>query len=214
MALSNRFKEMKTRLAELKRHMLPRQFSPTGDYTERQLDRARGYRLLVHAEIESYLEDISRNKVTAAVKAWENDNKVSRTLIALLASYHSSWNIDDSTNHDEIIKLSKERKNLKESIRDVLKLAQKQFGSKVGNNHGIKQNNFKTIMLPTGLDLEDVDDTWLANLDSYGSLRGDIAHKTSKATKQINPQDEYKNVQGLLVGLEELDRKVNSLSIG
>ena len=38
--------------------MLPEKFSPTGDYSDRQLDRARGFRLLAHAEIEAFLEDI------------------------------------------------------------------------------------------------------------------------------------------------------------
>ena len=48
-------------------------------------------------------------------------------------------------------------------------------------------------------------------MDSFGSKRGESAHKTSSATGQINPQDELAAIQELLVGLEELDRLINDL---
>ena len=44
MSVSARFKQLRTRLAELREHLLPKSFSLTGDYTDRELDRARGYR--------------------------------------------------------------------------------------------------------------------------------------------------------------------------
>lgn len=63
MAPSKRFIELKGRLVELRQNLLPVKFSATGDYTDIQMDHARGYRLLAHAEIESYLEDVSREQL-------------------------------------------------------------------------------------------------------------------------------------------------------
>jgi hypothetical protein len=80
MLLSARFKEMRSRLKELRKHMLPTTFSPTGNYTERQQDHARGYRLLAHAEIEAYLEDVSRATVTEAIRRWKNEGQPSKLL--------------------------------------------------------------------------------------------------------------------------------------
>lgn len=208
MSVSSRFKDMRSRLAELRTHMLPRKFSPTGAYTDRQLDLARGYRLLVHAEIESYLEDVTRDVVTTAIQDWKNNQKPSVVLVSFLASYHSSWNIDEEVSNEEIIKIAKSRKNVKDSVNEIVDLAQKQFIQKVKDNHGIKDKNFKTLALPAGINVAGLDLTWLTNLDNFGSKRGETAHKTKRATGQINPQDEYTTVKALLKGLEEFDRQI------
>lgn len=211
MPTSDRFKEMRARLVELRKHMLPISFSPIGDYSDRQLDRARGYRLLVHAEIESYLEDISKDTVTNSIREWKSNGKPSTVLIAFLASYHSSWNVNDKINNEEIIRIAQSRKNIKDSVSEVIDLAQKQFIKKIKKNHGIKDNNFKMLILPTSIDIDKLDTTWLTNLDNFGIKRGEIAHKTKKATSLINPKDEYTSVKGLLAGLETLDRQICNL---
>lgn len=205
MPTSQRFNQMKHRLAELQKHMLPDNFSPTGDYTDRQLDRTRGYRLLVHAEIESYLEDISRSAITNSIRKWKTNKIPTTTILAFISSYHSSWSAEDNSNHDEIIKIAKTRINPKESISEIIDLAQKQFTKIVQNNHGIKTKNFNSLIMPTGIDIGILDPTWRANLDNFGTLRGEIAHKTKIATNQINPKDELTTVRDLLRGLKTLD---------
>lgn len=54
------FKKFKKRVNQIKKHFLPKKFSPTGAYSEREYDRVRGYCLLVHAEIEALLETITK----------------------------------------------------------------------------------------------------------------------------------------------------------
>jgi hypothetical protein len=207
MPVSDRFKELRSRVSELRKHMLPEKFPNTGDYTDQELDSARGYRLLVHAEFESYLEDISKDVVTKAISKWKNNKTPSTTLIAFLALYHSSWNVNDEVTNNEIIEIAKSRKN-KDSVEKVIELAQSQFTQKIKDNHGIREKNFKTLILPTGIDLCDLDGTWLANLDSFGGLRGEVAHTAKRATSRINPEDEYNRVELLLVGLEQLNHKI------
>ncbi|WP_281244070.1 HEPN domain-containing protein [Ectothiorhodospira marina] len=199
---------MRTRLSELREHMLPSKFSPTGTYSDRQLDRARGYRVLVHAEIESYLEDVAREAVTKAIREWKSARKPSMILVSFLAAYHSGWDTDDERANEDIIKLAKARCRVKGSVDEAIDIAQRQYVKRVRDNHGVKEKNFKGLMLPLGVVVEELDATWLTNLDSFGANRGETAHKTKRASGQINPEDEYKVVRKLLDGLKELDEKI------
>ncbi len=208
MPTSIRFKEMRARLNELRHHMLPAKFSPTGDYSDRQLDRTRGYRVLVHAEIESYLEDVAREAVTQAIQKWKNNKKPSTILLAFLAAYHSGWNSNDDRENEEIVRLAKARSRVKDSINEAIDIAQKQYITNVRDNHGVKEKNFKRLIIPLGIEIDELDGTWLTNLDNFGASRGETAHKTKRATGQINPEDEYKTVQSLVKGLKELDEKI------
>ncbi|MCE9663907.1 hypothetical protein LY622_10670 [Halomonas sp. M5N1S17] len=208
MPTSIRFKEMRARLTELRHHMLPAKFSPTGDYSDRQLDRTRGYRVLVHAEIESYLEDVAREAVTQAIQKWKNNKKPSTILLAFLAAYHSGWNSNDDRENEEIVRLAKARSRVKDSINEAIDIAQKQYITNVRDNHGVKEKNFKRLIIPLGIEIDELDGTWLTNLDNFGASRGETAHKTKRATGQVNPEDEYKTVQSLVEGLKELDEKI------
>ena len=194
--------------------MLPKVFSPTGEYTSRQEDRARGYRLLVHAEVESYLEDISRETVTNAIKKWKSEKKPSQIMISFLASYHSSWSATNELDNEEIINIARSRKNVTDSVNEIVELAQLQFTKKLKNNHGIKDKNFKTLIVPLGIEINELDATWLTNLDSFGTRRGDVAHKSAHTQGTINPQDELNAVSNILIGLEELDRKIHKINLG
>jgi hypothetical protein len=212
MALSNRFKELRRRLNELRAHLLPAKFSPTGDYTDRQQDRARGYRLLAHAEIESYFEDISRETVTNAIIEWKRNTKATNTIVAFLASYHSSWSVSDDIKNDEVIKIAKSRVN-KDSVAEIINLAQTQFTQRLKENNGIKEKDFKTLMIPTGIDVSSLDQTWLTNINSFGTKRGEVAHHSKGTQGSLNPRDEFDTVKALLLGIEKLDRLLMQLRI-
>lgn len=211
MSLSKRFKEMRDRLRELRMHMLPEKFSLTGDYTERQLDRARGYRLLVHAEIESYLEDVVKQASINGISKWKNNNKPSVMLISFLASFHSNWDAVEEFGTEQINRSPKPR-NIGEKVNEIINLAQIQYINIIKNNHGVREKNLKSLICPIGIEMDDLDQTWISNLDSFGSLRGEVAHNTKKTTAQINPSDEHERVKALLIGLRDLDSKIFLLS--
>ena len=85
---------LQSRLSELRKNMLPATFSPTGDYSARQLDRSRGYRMLVHAEIEAFLEDVTFAAARKGVSEWVQTKKVSDCLFCLMVNYHSGFIIE------------------------------------------------------------------------------------------------------------------------
>lgn len=160
--------------------------------------------MLVHAEIESYLEDIVKETITDCIRNWKSNRKPSSLLIAFLASYHSSWNVNDKTSNEEIIQIAKSRKR-KDSVSEIITAAMGQFVKIIEGNHGVREDNFKSLILPTGVDIDQLDQTWLTNLDNFGKLRGEIAHKTKRTTTQVNPKDEFDRVKSLLRGLRDLD---------
>lgn len=211
MALSKRFSELRKRLSELRKHMLPTKFSPTGSYTDRQQDRARGYRLLAHAEIESYLEDIVRAIVTDKISAWKNGRAPSNLLLAFLACYHSGWSEYDEEHKLRIIELARARKKINDTVEEIIDQAQAQFIQQLKNNHGVREKNLKMLVLPTGVDIEDLDNTWISNLDDFGKRRGDVAHHTKTTIGSINPEDEYNRVETLIKGLRDLDNKLKEV---
>ncbi|RVP97115.1 HEPN domain-containing protein [Sinorhizobium meliloti] len=206
MAKSARFMELRRRLADLRRHMLPANFSPTGDYSDRHLDRARGYRLLAHAEIEAFIEDITLGTAKTAVSNWSSSKKPSDVILCLLAHYHGGYD----TGAGEVFPVAS-RPKTKEAIKEIVQVALKQYVALHDQNHGIREDNFNKLVLPIGIRRDELDPTWLTDLDQFGKRRGDVAHKTVKAHQQIDPRAELQDVNKLLVGLELLDSLVQKL---
>ena len=64
------------------------------------------------------------------------------------------------------------------------------------------------LIIPTGIDSSALDPSWIANLNSFGSKRGEIAHTSKKPSDAINPQDELRVVRNLIAGLKELDERI------
>ncbi len=209
---TKRFKELSKRVNELRRNMLPKDFSKTGTYSDRVQDRARGYRLLIHAELEAYLEDISKNVVVDRIREWKKNRTPSNLLLAFLACYHSGWIEYDENHNLKLIELARSRNKIKEKIEEIIDQAQDQFVKRLKYNHGIREKNLRTLILPTGIELKELDPTWLADLDDFGKQRGDIAHQ-SKGKTAINPEDEYNRVKNLMVGMKELDKRLNDITI-
>lgn len=205
MALSNRYRLLTHRVAELRARFLPRPFSPTGSYTDRVLDRARAYRLLVHAEIESYLEDRGREIALTVLQRWESDKKPRAVLISLL-SFHlcqSRLTVQqireayDGRGHD---------------TEAHLKAAGQGYNHQLGSNNGVKEENVLRILMPLGLNGSDIDRTWLSTLDSFGTARGETAHKSIGMHHPIDPKSEFDTVAVIIKGLKEIDKRLTDLA--
>ena len=84
---SSQYRALRTRIRELRLYLLPKQFNPTGSYSPRQYDRARAFRLLTHAEIEWYLEQIVFETANKAYAIWSTRGIITDPIVAMLA-YH------------------------------------------------------------------------------------------------------------------------------
>lgn len=168
---TERFIMLENRLAELRSNMLPEEFSPTGDYSERELDEARGYRLLAHAEIESYLEERSRAAILNSVRNWIKHKKPSKIVFSLISSYHICWDLNPATSDEETVKLLKKRAKITNSIDELVQDAANKYIKATEDNHGVREKNIRTLLTPLGIDLSDLDNEWKVNLDNFGKKK-------------------------------------------
>lgn len=201
---SARYRELERRVNKLRSRFLPRKFSPTGDYSDRQLDHARGYRLLVHAEIEAFLEERAQQIVNTSIKGFQADRRPRHLLMSLL-SFHLVRGQLDAEHFKELF----DRGAIYSD--EALNTAQTAYNRALAQNHGIKEHNVLQILLPLGVECKKIDAGWLSTLDTFGTRRGEVAHKSIKAHQVINPEDEYKTTQILLKGLKDIDDELNKI---
>ena len=83
MSNSRRYHQLAKRISIIHDSYLPN-INSTGNYSRKEQDDLRAFVLLVHAEIESYFEEISESKVKAAFKNWQNSRTKSNVLLALV----------------------------------------------------------------------------------------------------------------------------------
>jgi hypothetical protein len=192
MPQSARLLELKKRLTILRRHLLPADLSATGSYSLRVLDRTRGYRVLVHAEFEAYLEDRCWAVASGAIQQWKLDKKPRHVLMSLLTRCGP-----DASNG--------------QTLADRIGKAGNGYHHLIQNNHGIRESNLMSLLQPVGIELTDLDGTWVSTVDSFGKARGEVAHTAVGAQRPIDPRTELTTVKQLRDGFGDLDELINSL---
>jgi hypothetical protein len=212
MPKSVRFRTLTRELNKLKKQFLPK-ISPTGLYSDRQLARTLAYRVLAHAEIESYLEDRAWEVVLNAKSAWDNTGKTSHALICLLG--FSSLTMDkppDTLNKPIRVGQDQHDKQLK--ISKKIALSVNSFRKVIENNHGVKEKNILALLLPIGIDSDDLDSAWLATMNTFGKKRGIVAHTSATSYITVQPPDpatELNTVQQITQELFKIDQLINNL---
>lgn len=201
---STRFQELKKRVRELKLHLLP-DFSPTGTYTVRQLDRVRGYRLLVHAEFEAFLEDRVRQVANGVLNKWSTDKKLRPALFSLLSFYLKQ----EIVSHKQ---LKDEYAGTRKRINDCLTEANQSFNAAVTQNNGVREKDILRLLFPVGLKNTEIDGVWLSTIDSFGVNRGEVAHTSFKTHQPLDPKNEFETVKIILEGLKEIDSILTKLA--
>jgi hypothetical protein len=211
---SARLGQLTEQLDLLRRHLLPEKFDPTGLY-DRQDEvstMALAYRVLAHAEIESYFEDQAWEVVREARSAWERGH-VSRVALCLMAFSGKTMDLPPAT-------LQPPTENKRKAWPALVDVGEKlvplttNFHNFVRNgNHGVKEKNLLSLLLPIGVDCNRIDPTFLAAMESFGALRGIAAHSSVKSstTKGIDPEEELKRVRALLPGIQVIDAELERL---
>ena len=209
MPTSQRYKQLRQELARLRRHFLPSKWDPTGQYSDRKIDRARAYRILAHAEIEYFIENICLDVVNREYNAWTASKKPSYVVtclaIASMAGWEDAETADLEAKYVSPIKIRRDD----DSIIQIVERSVKQYRYIVKNNNGIKKRDIKRLIMPLGISLADLDATWLNSMESMAGRRGLLVH-TSRVgvTTPPDPLSEKQTVDGLMEGLRQLDQVV------
>lgn len=205
---SARYKDLESALKKLRTGLLPKRFEPTGTYARAYAVhlRAVSFRLLMHAEIESFLEDRASELASVAWMAWKSARLTTDPIVALLAFAGLESSKAPS-------KLGGDPLNQKayDDMAVVLERANSVWRYDHKNNHGVKEPNVLSLFLPLGISSTSLDPVLLADLSSYGALRGEVAHQSSAfVTNYADPQVEYKKARALVADLTKLDEAVDA----
>jgi hypothetical protein len=203
---SPRHDAMKEAVEKFRKALLPRKFEPTGNYVEAHHIHVRSisFRIVVHAEMEAFIEDRTSDLLTVAWTEWTGRRVTTDVVVGLLAyggvsTYLPPDSLGGSANQQSY-----------NDMHIVIQKAQNVWRQNHKNNHGIKEENVLTLVLPLGIKHTDLDTALLADLSSYGSERGRVAHSSNAFTKHYaDPKVEYDRAVALVADLEKLDQLIS-----
>lgn len=206
---SQRFEQLEERLCELRAHLLPDPFDPTGSYEDEDKvsTSVLAYRVLAHAEIEAYFEDRALETAQEARKAWLTRQHLSRVALCLVAfSGREMARPPDSLEAptDNKRKTWPTLIDIGERLNPIIASYHRLVKEE---NHGIRERNLLSLLLPLGIEHSALDPTFLANMDSFGQLRGAAAHTSSRRAVRsaADPADEFNRVASLTDGIKSID---------
>ncbi|MGO7909761.1 hypothetical protein AB9E09_34340 [Rhizobium leguminosarum] len=212
---SGRFAILRDRIEELRRLLLPWRFDPTGSYRDplRVTTRALSFRVLAHAEVETYLEDRVLEIATTALKSWEDSRFVSVATIHLMGFSGKAMELPPSTLFTSDQGKQKDW-HTRTAIDDRFARCVSDFQRRVRNeNHGVKERNIMEMLVPVGFDMGKCDALFLQSMNSFGEARGAVAHSSGKShvQKAVDPKSEYEVLQSILTSLLQVDLEFNRI---
>lgn len=211
---SARYLQLSKAVQDLRRLLLPRNFSATGTYRSpmQMHRRVASFCILAHAEIEHFLEDKALELCSAGTDAWKTHRIANDVVVGLLGFSGRRT----ETPPKELLPKRK-RKKLKgqqpspkyTDLKEPVMLARAYWDGVHEGNHGIKEEHLLELFLPLGLPPSSFSPTLLGSLTTFGGTRGDLAHKSSvAATTLLDPAVQYKDATDLVNELEALDTLV------
>ena len=192
---TNQFKELKRRIDYLKKHNLPVE-NPSGHYSKKEQDEMRSFLLLSHAEFEHYFENVGKQTAKNALDNWIADHNYKSKVLLYLASFIEST----------------ERIKKADTSEGKIKAIYGHYIEILKNNNGIKRDNILNILCPIGIELDQIDNTWLNTITSFGTIRGEVAHTSASTQNLRDPNDILKDVNYLIAELSKIDEIIKKLS--
>ena len=199
---TKQYDHLKERFSILRSIFLPHDFSPTGDYRDEIFEMARAYKVLTHAELEYYFEQIGMAIAKNAYQEWEDKGVVSKSLVALTVYYSGQYASipDQKTGNNSDIGLKvRVNKAFTEYCRNVN-----------AENNGIKEKNLLKLFLPIGIELDSIPDALIIASNNYGIIRGEIAH-TTRTKQNLTPEDALAAADDILNEVKTFDQTIEAL---
>lgn len=163
---------------------------------------------MCHAALEKYCEEVAANAVENRVKKFRASGDVSEMLVTLAVARMISWHTGEPD--DDVLTFAKVSRP-DELMREAVFHAVGKYRDILRQNNGIKVKNLKRIFLPLGVNFRELDEAWLAGMESFGTARGEIAHSSIGLLHPVDPASERDTVMSLYAGLAALDGQVVKL---
>ena len=201
MTTSKRWRELKHQVDVLRKHFLPDPFTPLGTYPRMPRVRAqtRAFLVLSHAEVEGYLEEWAKDIARACETAWTSSGRATGPLPFLFTTLAERVEVPTTLSGPTA-------KDCPRRLTEAsVKVFQKYY-KQIRDNNGIKERSVLALFGPLGVPATALGSTLLPNLESFGTLRGEVAHQSSKAVRRVlDPETEYKRVVDLVNDLGPFD---------
>lgn len=208
MPASPLFTALSTRVANLTATMLPPTRADLA-YTEAEYDRVRGYILLIHAEIESFVETRVIDEMRARHDDWVSTGKANNVVMGMLAFSDGAWpSVIGSLDAPGSV----DRKWEARDVEARLKICLTQCHRQSKENHGIKAKDTLALLLRLGFRASEIEKDLISEMDSFGTYRGEFAHNAvQRVTRVPDPVVTRKRVESILEKLQILDAKISSI---
>lgn len=198
MATSRRLKQLLSRLTFLENNILPAE-RVDGNYSKREQDLIRSFLLLTHAEIEAYLEDVAKTRVTKSLSDWNSSRIKSNCIKSVISFVGNDLKFDNDVHSNNI------QYRINKTVAHYMSTV-------VDKNHGIKEKNILKVLLPLGIEINELDQTWLSVMESFGSARGLIAHSSFNVQTSIDRNTELNRIKNqILPELTKIDLLIKKL---
>lgn len=187
----------------LRKAFLPKVYDPTGTYAQTVYDKTTAFRLMSHAEFESYLEDIVKQTVDVALARWMADRTASVPILCIVASFEGKDKVNSFSDDPN--------KTRPPSISTFVNKCYAHFEHNIGNNNGIRMKNLLSLLVQVGLEESDLDAAWIGSVDAYGAHRNVVGHSSGAVAYQADPKTAFDTSEAICVGLREVDQRLIKL---
>jgi len=157
------------------------------------LDKLAAFRLLIHGEIEDFLEAKAKANVAIIAARLASNTIWMRQSPELLAVAIALNKTLPGQAHLEQAKFSGFVSELLDCAKDAIK-----------RNNGVKTSSFILLSLLSGKTIDEIDVALSNSLNSYGENRGDVAHKSVTHSTTLNaPSTELATARSLVKQIAE-----------
>ncbi|HEY3545161.1 MAG TPA: hypothetical protein VGK17_03615 [Propionicimonas sp.] len=147
--------------------------------------------------MEACLEDIARDALLGSMRRFKSDGSVRRPLVAVSGYFGAGV-------------LGSEKVAASDFI-EVLERAVGAYVSRLKTVNGVRERDLHRVLYPVGIVATDIDPVWLAEIDSFGKSRGDVAHQSVLTQRPPDPVREKQLVARLVTGIGTVDRRLQEL---
>lgn len=166
----------------------------------KELDMIASFKLLMHAELETFIEDRVSFAVRQSLDMWINRKLVTKCLLNLVIRWYPYFEKDKN-----IYSLPPTT----DVVKNLLELCSRRANDEIRENNGIKQHGFTKLAYSAGFLAEDLSGTLLASLESYGKTRGDVAHAAVGRVQTLkDPRVEASEAKQLVELLKQFDEDI------
>jgi hypothetical protein len=174
------------------------------------VDRLHAFRLLAHSEVQAYLDDLT----TLLLDRVEDRSRVEGLLTHAghhLLVYYAAEPLGSPRNASNAAFppfATTAATALHAGSPATLEVALKRHRGRARDNSAVKGGSIKRLLLPLGYRQEMLSTPLLAQLDSLGDSRNQVAHRSGIVGTSPMPTGsaEWTRFQGIMPGLELLER--------